>query len=42
MKIIEYARSRKLDIQEASIQLEMYQTVETSLTEQIEEDLKVL
>ena len=41
MKIIEYARSRKLDIQEASIQLEMYQTVETSLTEQIEEDLKV-
>jgi len=40
MKIIEYARSRKLDVQEASIQLDLYQTVETSLTEQIEQDLK--
>jgi DNA helicase-2/ATP-dependent DNA helicase PcrA len=40
MKIIEYARSRKLDIQEASIQLDLYHTVDTSLTEQIDQHLK--
>jgi superfamily I DNA/RNA helicase len=40
MKIIEYARSRQIDIEEASIQLDLHQTVEVSLTEQIAEHLK--
>jgi len=41
MKIIEYARSRKLDIEEAAIQLDLYQTVELALTEQIKVDLEL-
>jgi len=41
MKIIEYARSRKLTIEEAAIQLDLYQTVEISLTEQIKIDLEL-
>ena len=41
MKIIEYARSRKLDIEQAAIELDLYQTVELSLTEQINQDLKI-
>jgi superfamily I DNA/RNA helicase len=40
MKIIEYARSRQITIEEAAIDLELYQTVEISLTEQIAEHLK--
>jgi DNA helicase-2/ATP-dependent DNA helicase PcrA len=40
MKIIEYARSRKLDIEEAAIQLDLYQSVELTLTRQIEQHLK--
>ena len=40
MKIIEYARSRQITIEEAAIDLELYQTVEVSLTEQIAEHLK--
>jgi DNA helicase-2/ATP-dependent DNA helicase PcrA len=40
MKIIEYARSRKLTIEEAAIQLELYKTIELGLTEQIKLDLE--
>ena len=40
MKIIEYARSRQIDIEEAAIQLDLHQTVEVSLTELIDSHLK--
>ena len=40
MKIIEYARSRQIDIEEAAIQLDLHQTVEISLTELIDSHLK--
>ena len=40
MKIIEYARSRQIDIEEAAIQLDLHQTVEVSLTELIDLHLK--
>ena len=41
MKIIEYARSRQIDIEEAAIQLDLHQTVEVSLTELIDSHLKI-
>jgi superfamily I DNA/RNA helicase len=40
MKIIEYARSRQIDIEEAAIQLDLHQTVEISLTELIASHLQ--
>jgi superfamily I DNA/RNA helicase len=39
MKIIEYARSKKIDIYEAAMQLDMTNSVEIWLTEQLQEDL---
>jgi len=40
MKIIEYARNKKISLDEAAIQLELHYTVDIWLTEQIHEDLK--
>ena len=40
MKIIEYSRARKISIRDAATELDKHQTIELSLTEQIEADLK--
>jgi len=41
MKIIEYSRSRQIDIQEAAIELDLSHSVDLWLTEQIEADLEI-
>jgi len=40
MKIISYARSKKIDLIEAALQLDLHHSVDLWLTEQINEDLK--
>ena len=39
MKIISYARSKKIDLIEAALQLDLHHSVDLWLTEQIDEDL---
>ena len=40
MKIISYARSKKIDLIEAALQLDLHHSIDLWLTEQINEDLK--
>ena len=40
MKIISYSRSKKIDLMEAALQLDLHHSVDLWLTEQINEDLK--
>jgi hypothetical protein len=40
MKIINYARSKKLTILDAAVELDLHQYVDIWLTEQIDQDLK--
>ena len=40
MKIISYARSKKINLVEAALQLDLHHSVDLWLTEQIDEDLK--
>ena len=40
MRIITYSRSKKIDIMEAALQLDLHHSVDLWLTEQIDEDLK--
>ena len=40
MKIIEYARNKKLSFEDAAVELDLHYTVDIWLTEQIAEDLK--
>ena len=39
MKIIEYARNRKISLADAAVELELHYTTDIWLTEQIEADL---
>jgi len=41
MKVIEYARNRKMSLQDAAVELELHFTQDLWLTEQIESDLKI-
>ena len=41
MKIIEYAKNKKIDVQEAAIQLDLHHSIDIWQTEQIQADLKI-